>query len=222
VKPVPEGFNWDMWLGPAPWTDYVTERTHGTFRHWLEYSGGMMTDWGAHHNDIAQWGLGMDASGPVTIEGHGVPAQPSGKDCYNAFPQFRVVYTYANGVPLHCGSEGENGVLFEGERGWIFVNRGRIGASDEKLLSEPLPASATRLYVSNDHMGNFVDCVRSRKDTICTAEIGHRSVSVCHLGNISMRLSGRKLYWDPQKERFANDREANEMLKRPARNGWSV
>ena len=220
VKPVAEGFDWDMWQGPTPAVDYVPERTHGTFRHWLEYSGGMMTDWGAHHNDIAQWGLGTERSGPIAIEAIG--SRRVGPNCYNAFVDFDVTYTYPNDITLLCTNKGENGVDFIGEGGTIFVSRGTIRASEANLLSDPLPANAVRLYQSDDHMGNFLDCVRSRKQPICDAEIGYRSVSVCHLGNICMRLGGRKLAWDPQREQFVNDREANGMLRRPMRNHWRL
>ncbi len=216
VLPVPSDFDWDMWIGPAPQAEYVKERTHGTFRHWLDYSGGMMTDWGAHHNDIAQWGIGADGSGPIAIE----PVRgtrPVGHNCYNAFNEFEVNYYYPHDVALNTSSKGENGVLFEGESGWIFVSRGVIKASDDRLLSDPLPGSATKLYASNDHHGNFVDCIRSRKPTICPAEVGHRSVSVCHLGNLALRLADRRLEWDPKTETFKNDPEANAMLSRPAR-----
>jgi predicted dehydrogenase len=220
VQPVPEGFDWEMWLGPAPATDYVPQRTHGSFRYWYEYSGGMMTDWGAHHLDIAQWGLGMDGSGPIAVESTGeLPAAPRG---YNTALDFEVSYTYPGDITLVATHRGENGVRFEGESGWIFVSRGRIEASDAKLLEEPLPSEATRLYASDNHVGNFIDCVRSRKEPICTAEVGHRSVSVCHLGNISLRLGGRKLLWDPASERFKGDNEANLMLNRPMRAPWKL
>ncbi len=199
-----------------------TERTHGTFRWWLEYSGGMMTDWGAHHNDIAQWGLGTDRTGPVKIEATGVPPEKVGQNCYNTFPEFGVTYTYADGTPLIATNEGENGVHFEGEEGWIFVSRGALRASDQKLLDDPLPANAIKLYESNDHRKDFVDCIRSRKQPICDAEIGHRSVSICHLGNISLRLHGRRLNWDPEKELFINDDEANQFINRPMRKPWKI
>jgi predicted dehydrogenase len=222
VKPTPskDDFDWDMWQGQTPETDYIPERTHGTFRHWLEYSGGMMTDWGAHHNDIAQWGLGTDRSGPIGVEAVGT--RHFGHNCYNAFQEFQVTYTYPSDIQLVTSNTGENGVQFNGENGWIFVSRGDIRASDDRLLEDPLPANATRLYASDDHHGNFVDCVRSRKGTICDAEIGHRSVSVCHLGNICLRLGGRPLKWDPVREEFDGDREANGMVSRPMRNHWHV
>ncbi len=221
VKPVPQDLDWDMWLGPAFHTDYVWERTHGNFRWWLEYSGGMMTDWGAHHNDIAQWGMGTDRSGPLRIESTGKAPNP-GFNCYNTFPEFAIDYTYPGGVILHTTNQGENGVQFNGDEGWIFVSRGRIGASDQKLLDEPLPKDAIKLYESNNHAQNFVDCIRTRKQPICDAEIGHRSVSVCHLGNTSLRLGGRRLDWDPVKEEFINDAEANGYINRGQRGPWQI
>jgi predicted dehydrogenase len=220
VQPVPEGFDWEMWLGPAPMTDYIRQRTHGSFRHWYEYSGGMMTDWGAHHLDIIQWGLGMDGSGPIAVESVGeLPAMARG---FNCAVSFEVTYTYPQDITVVATHRGENGVRFEGEGGWIFVSRGRIEASDPRLLEEPLPSSATRLYVSENHARNFIECVRSRQDPICTAEVGHRSVSVCHLGNISLRLGGRRLEWDPAAEKFRGDAEAQAMVNRPMRAPWKL
>jgi predicted dehydrogenase len=229
TQPVPEGLNWDFWLGQTPRVDYVPQRCHYEFRWWYEYSGGKMTDWGAHHNDIAQWALGMDDSGPVTIvEGTGTPPDTR-PNCYNCHYQFTVVYRYANGpngaegTELRCTSGGENGIHFEGENGqWIFVNRSRIAASEPRLLSEPLPASATRLYASNNHMGNFLECVRSRRPTICPASVGFRSVTVCHIGNIAIRTGLRPLRWDPERLQFVgpNSEEANRWLSRPMRAPW--
>lgn len=218
---VPEGLNWDMWLGPAPETEYIKQRCHGEFRWWLEYSGGMLTDWGAHHNDIAQWGLGTDRSGPISVEAFG-RGPKIGPNCYNIFPEFDVTYTYKNGVRLLATNKRENGVMFNGEEGWIFVSRGKIEASDQKLLDNPLPANAVKLYQSDDHMGNFLECMRTRQQPICDAEIGHRSVSVCHLANICLRLGGGKLQWDPELEEFRNSPAANAMLSRPQRKPWRV
>jgi hypothetical protein len=194
-----------------------------------------MTDWGAHHNDIALWGMGLDHSGPVKVEGRPlVQPVPGG---YTAASEYEVTYTYTNGVTHRCASttingpagqvqrqpmpgELPNGVKFEGTDGWIFVTRGKIEASRPEILSEPLTSKTVTLYVSDNHMGNFFDCVRSRKQPICPAEVGHRSVSVCHLGVIAMRL-GRKLQWDPEKEQFVNDTEANGHLAREQRKPYS-
>jgi predicted dehydrogenase len=228
----PQGFNWDMWKGQTPDVDYVKERTHVTFRYWWDYSGGTMTDWGAHHNDIALWGLGLERSGPVSIKGKPtVEMIPGG---YTAASEYDVEYVYENGVTHRCrsttannwfgGVEDKNGqqhgVKFTGDNGWIFVSRGVLEASDPELLVEPLPSGAERLYVSDNHMGNFFDCVKSRKPTICEPEIGHRSASVCHLGVIAIRL-GRELHWDPAAEQFVNDPEANGDVAREMRKPWS-
>lgn len=221
VQDVPSDFDWDMWLGPAPMVDYVRERTHGSFRWWLDYSGGMLTDWGAHHCDIAQWGLGTDRSGPISVQAYG-RGPKIGVNCYDTIPEFDVTLIYENGVHLRVTNEGPNGVHFYGEEGWIFVSRGEIKASDPKLIEEPLPSNAIRLYESNNHAANFVECIRSRQQPICDAEIGHRSVTICHLCNISLKLGGRKLRWDPVKEEFVGDSEANALLKRPARAPWVV
>ena len=231
-KIVPAGLDWDMWQGQTPAVDYVPERTHTTFRYWWEYSGGTMTDWGAHHLDIAQWGTGNDRSGPASIEAKPlVQMIPGG---FTAYSDYEVNYAYADGVKLICKSTTANnwsggvvdkngqqhGVKFEGTNGWIFVTRGRIEASDPELLTTPLPSDAKRLYFSENHMRNFFDCVRSREAPICDAEIGHRSVSVCHLGVIALRL-GRKLQWDPAKEQFVGDRDADRWLSREMRKPWT-
>ena len=228
VAAVPEGLNWDFWLGPTAKSEYrftkqgADEFTncHYEFRWFYQWSGGKTTDWGAHHNDIAQWALDMDESGPVAVEAEGA-APPALEGAYDTHPTFKIVYTYANGVKLICTSGGENGIRFEGDDGkWIFVSRSKIDASDKKLLEEPLPASATRLYVSDNHMGNFLDCIKTRKPTICTAEIGHRSVTVCHLGAIALR-TGKKFKWDPVAEK-SDVAEVNAHLSRDYRAPWKL
>ena len=225
---VPQGFNYDFWQGQTPAVPYVKERTHFSFRYWWEYSGGTMTDWGAHHNDIVLWALGHDGSGPVSIEGKQlVDMIPGG---FTAASEYDVTYTYADGVIHTCkstqGSEWwggvkdknlqQHGIKFIGSDGWIWVTRGTIQASDPDILNGELPASAARVYESRDHMGNFFDCVKSRQPTICPAEVGHRSASLCHLGVIAIRL-GRKLQWDPANEQFVNDAEANSYVARVMR-----
>ena len=219
---VPEGLDWDFWKGPTADIPYVKERCHYEFRWWYEYSGGKLTDWGAHHNDIAQWGLGKDGSGPVSVTASGV-APSKEPDSYNCHPHFAVTYTYSDGTHLITSSDGENGNRFIGDKGWIFVNRERIEASDPKLIEEPLPKDATRLYVSNDHMGNFIDGIRTRKRCICDVEIGYRSVTVCHLGAIALRL-GIPLNWDPEAEKFVGPRaeKGNAMISREMRSPWRL
>ncbi len=227
-KPTPAGLNWDFWLGQAPKVDYVPERCHGAFRYWYDYSGGTMTDWGAHHNDIALWALGLP--GPVTIEG--APSTQPIPGGFTAFSDYEVTLIYSNGVRQTVkttrddalsgavvNKDGQrNGIKFQGTRGWIWVNRDEIKASDEALLSTPLPAGATRLYASDDHMGNFFDCVRSRKQPIADVETGHRAVSVCHLGVMALRL-GRKLEWNPAREKFTGEgaKDADKWLAREMR-----
>jgi predicted dehydrogenase len=215
-EPVPEGFDYDMWLGPALWAPYHTQRCHYQFRFILEYSGGQMTNWGAHHLDIAQWGNQSDDTGPVEIRGKGeFPKTGLFTTALNA----EVEYTYANGVKMFLKRGG--GTRFEGTEGWIYVNRGKLEAEPESLLTSVIGPDEIHLYQSNDHKQNFLDCIKSRKDPICNAETGHRSSTVCHLGNISMLLD-RPLKWDPEKEQFIGDDEANRMLWRPRRAPWRL
>jgi predicted dehydrogenase len=244
VEPVPEGLNWDFWQGPTPAVPFIKRRCHYEFRWWYEYSGGKMTDWGAHHNDTAQWALGMDNSGPIAITGAGI-APASGTQSYNCYPKFVVTYIYGNGpgggegTKLVCRASPPatgwnhpgNGILFEGENGkWIWVDRGRINASDgtaqtSRILNEPLGQDATRLERANSQMGNFIDCCRSGRLPICNATVGHRSASVCHLGNIATRFfPGLQLHWDPQQEHFVGEyaEAANRHLSRPYRAPWSL
>jgi myo-inositol 2-dehydrogenase / D-chiro-inositol 1-dehydrogenase len=229
VEP-PKELNWDFWLGATPRVPYrylkqggrVFTNCHYEFRWWYQWSGGKMTDWGAHHNDIAQWALAADNTGPVAVEAVERTPPSSEAGHYTCHPNFKVVFTYANGVKVICTSGGENGVKLNGEDGkWIFVSRGKLTASDDKLIKEPLPKDAQRLYPSNDHMGNFLDCVRSRKPTICPARVGHRSATVCHLGNIGVRL-GKRLQWDPAREMFVDNAAANKMLSREMRAPWKL
>jgi predicted dehydrogenase len=215
-EPVPEGFDYDLWLGPAPWEPYHTQRCHYQFRFMLDYSGGQMTNWGAHHLDIAQWGNQSDDTGPVEIRGKGeFPKTGLFTTALNA----EVEYTYANGVKIFLSKGG--GTRFEGTEGWVYVNRGKLETEPKSLLTSVIGPDEIHLYQSNDHKQNFLDCIKSRKDPICNAEIGHRSSTVCHLGNIAMLLD-RPLKWDPQAERFIGDDEANRMTWRPRRAPWSL
>ncbi len=255
VQPVPEGLNWNFWLGRTSEVPYTTNRCHYEFRWWYEYSGGKMTDWGAHHNDIAQWALGMDESGPAAIRATGQAASADLMS-YNTHPEFEITYTYNNGrngrqgTRLVCRSSPpadflardamnrpiDNGVLFEGEDGdWIFVSRSLIKASDgdhmtSRLITEALPDSAVRLprppqVMGAKHMANFLDCMRSRQQPICNVNVGHRSVSVCHLGTIALRyFPGQTLTWNPQEQQFTgtNAQVANGYLDRPYRSPWRL
>lgn len=171
-----------------------------------------MTNWGAHYLDIAQWGNDADDTGPIEIEGKG-EFPKSG--LFTTATKVDIEYTYANGVKLLLKTGGGN-TRFEGSEGWINVTRGKIDAEPKSLLEEKIGPDEERLYNSRDHKQNFLDCIKSRKDPIASAEIGHRSSTVCHLGNIAMLL-GRKLKWDPEKERFTNDSAANRMIARGMR-----
>jgi predicted dehydrogenase len=228
AQPVPEGMDWDFYVGQAPFFEFNGRNHHWNFRWWWRFSGGQMTDWGAHHNDIAQWGNGTERSGPVEVDGKSlIDMIPGG---YDAAAKYRVDFKYANGVTLTIVDDSTgtdrnvvgdkkrtpNGIQFLGTAGWIFVTRGRIQASVPELLEDPLAPMGDRLYRSDNHMGNFFESVKSRKPPICDAEIGHRSITVAHLGVISVRL-GRPLKWNPDREEFVDDKEANQWLAREMR-----
>ncbi len=209
------GLDWDMWLGPAPKRAYNSvlspRGVHKHFPNWRnyrEYSGGGMTDWGAHHFDIAQWGLGMDESGPVEIIPPKDPKSNSG-----------VKFIYANGVEMTHGGPG--GVTFKGEKGEVFVTRGKWTITPESLGEEPIPDNGIHLYKSDNHLKDFISCVRSRKRPICDVEVGARSVTVCHLGNLAYWYR-RPMKWDPAKEQFIGDSEANTWLNPAKRAPWKA
>lgn len=215
----PPHLDWDRWLGPAPWVPYTPKRCHYQFRWILAYSGGKLTDWGAHHLDIAQWGIGTDQdSGPISVSGTAV--FPT-KGLFDSALTFDVTFEYADGVTLLCRSDGENGVTFEGSEGSIFVSRDRIGADPPEILETEVGTMPVRLYESRSHRGNWVECMRSRRRPVSDVEIGHRSATVCHMANIALRL-GRKLNWDPKTERFVGDDDANRMIARPMRAPYTL
>jgi predicted dehydrogenase len=235
AKAPPAHFNWDLWQGQTPETPYIEERTHYTFRWWYEYSGGQMTDWGAHHVDIAQWGAGRQDTGPVEFDG--TADFPDVADSYNVALSYRARMRYADGLELEILDRGRNGVMFEGQGGRIFTNRENVaGVAVDRLKDEPLVREDFELYDFDNlarpprsgkldsivnHMGNFFDCVRSRKTPISDVASQHRSISVCHLANISMFLR-RKLRWDPDAEQFVGDDQANARLSRPQRKGFEI
>lgn len=232
ARPAPANLDWNLWQGQTPDVPYTPERAHYTFRWWQAYSGGQLTDWGAHHIDIARWAIDAD---PVEIEGTAkYPTTPGG---YDVPIDYSVRYRFANGVELTVSDTGRNGVLFTGTQGRLFVNRENLsGKPVEDLKDHPLPRESFTLYDFDNrsrpersgkidaiinHMGNFFDCVAARRQPIADVEVGHRSVSVCHLGNISCKL-GRKLTWDPAAEKFSDDAEADSLLARPQRPGFEV
>ncbi|NOG55828.1 MAG: Gfo/Idh/MocA family oxidoreductase [Planctomycetes bacterium] len=216
--PVPDGFDYDLWLGPAPWAPYCENRCHYNFRHILDYSGGKLCDWGAHHVDVAHWGLDRLASGPVTVEGVG--EYPS-DGLWDAVVNFHVTATYEDGVQIIVDNTFTQGVRFEGEDGWVFVSRSAIDASPKMLLRDTIGANEIHLHPSGDHRRNFLDCVKSRKQPAAPVEHAHRTITVAHLANMAMQL-GRPIHWDPSTETIANDDTASRMRSRATRSPWTM
>jgi len=219
---VPDGLDYDMWLGPAPWAPFHRQRTHYQFRYNMDYAGGQTTNWGAHYLDIAQWALGMDESGPVEVEGFGEFPQSG---LFTAPTRVDFTVKYADGTPMHVRTRTDGvydgNIIFHGENGWLDVSRSKLRASDPDLLKTKFGDGDTRLYVSQNHMGNFLDGIRTRKRTVSDLAIGHRTTTVANIGNIAMQLK-RKIVWDPKTETFKNDIQANRMLQRPMRAPWSL
>lgn len=244
-QPVPPGLNWDLWQGQAPERAFCPERLHFKFRWWKDYAGGKITDWGQHHMDIAYWGMGMENSGPLEVEGQAFFPNRGQPDCYDNADRFVVRMKFPGeidllylvvrdekylktltdgdmteaedaqlfaGVPEEWKHEQRDGIMFIGDRGRLFVNRGgAYGKAVEELAENPLPASALRLYESSDHMANFFECVKSRKPPISTVDVAHRVISSCHLANVAMQLK-RKIRWDPQQEQIIGDQEASQSI----------
>lgn len=219
-EPVPAGFNYDLWLGPAPNAPYAPARCHVNFRWNLDYSGGQLTDWGGHHPDIAQWGMDTERTGPVEIRSARGVFPPRG-ELWNTATEYSFECIYKSGVKLMVSDKFEGGVTFEGSEGKVYVSRGRFRTEPESLWTSEIPANGVKLYQSKDHFRNFIDCVISRKETIAPCEVAHRSITIAHLGNIAMQL-GRDLRWDPERERFMSDSEADRMLSRPYRGAWTL
>jgi predicted dehydrogenase len=245
---VPEGLDWDLWLGPAPKVPYralpelregygggvpLYSNCHYSFRNWHEYSGGKLTDWGAHHVDIACWALGASDTGPskITPVEYTLPVEyskgyPVVDDQYNAATQFTIRVDMPNNVEMIITSEGDNGILFEGTKGRFFVNRGKIaGKPVEDLKDDPLPEGAIEaIYggkVSENHTANFIEGMKSRKQPISDVWSHNRMLEICHLSNIAMRL-GRELKWDPVKREIIGDAQANSFLAREGRKGFEI
>lgn len=212
TMPVPAGFDYPMWLGDAPQKPYTEKRVITPWWWYIsDYTLGFISGWGVHHVDIAQWGVDADSSGPVEIEGTGEFPQSGLCDTATGW---EIHMKYANGVPMLYTDDKRNphGVLFEGTEGWVLVNREKIEAEPKSLLTHQFGANDIHLYKAPNLQQNLLDCIKSRKETICPAETAHRSTSVCHLGDIAIRLK-RKLTWDPVKEQFKDDPEANALLK---------
>jgi predicted dehydrogenase len=225
VMPVPNGFDYQMWLGPAPWAAYTEKRCHWNFRWILDYSGGQVTDWGCHHIDIAQWGMNCDDTGPLEVNGRGVFPEDG---LWNTAVDFDFECTYGNGLMMRVASNNHipQGVRFIGEAGWVHITRAELRTEPAELrktiigpneIHLPRPAGDHR----QGHRRDFLDCVKTRKATIAPAEVGHRTATVAHLGNIAI-LRGREIQWDPKSERIIGDPSANRMLSRAMRSPWHL
>ena len=269
AEEIPKEIDWDLYQGQAPLAPFSSHRINGVWRWWYDYAGGIVTDWGNHHVDIAQWGINKEKTGPVSVEARALFPNEGEADCYNTPDRFFSRMVYADGLEvLYSAALGEkavygavdghvetsqeqmdwmfgkdcpdevrtcnrNGIMFVGERGKIFVNRGGVyGKPVDELKDNPLPPNAWRaphrapLDSTNDatafHVENFFDCVRSRNEPIASAAIEHRSITLCHLTNISIRLGGRKLQWDPVKEEIVGDPEAKAMQSRIQRAPYTI
>jgi len=240
--PVPKNLNYDMWLGTTPEVYYTEKRVHPQQGYdrpgWLrceQFGAGMITGWGSHHIDCAHWAMNTEHTGPVEIWGH---ADFPKAGLWDVHGIFKTEARYANGVHMMVSNEIPNGIRFEGTEGWVFVSRGdasvtssdpvakqqaakKLDASDPRLLESVIGPNETHLTVSKEHHGNWLESIVSRKEPIAPAETGHRSCSACLLHHAAMKLN-RRLYWDPQQERFKNDPEANALLSRPQRKAYAI
>jgi predicted dehydrogenase len=207
-EPIPAGVDWDRWLGPSPWHPYNSERISGDYgggwRQIKDTSGGMTTDWGAHHYDIAQWGMGMDGFGKGPVEIH----PPDGKDFQH------ITFKYPNGVIME--KDNANGILFQGTEGKVEVNRGYLKTWPDSLMKVQLKPGDVHLYESPGHKEDWYRCIRSRQRPICDVEVGASTITTCHLSNIAVWLN-RPIRWDPVKRQIVGDEEASRWLDRPKR-----
>ncbi len=218
--PIPDGFDYDMWLGPAPWAAHTEMRWNPRPSFLLDYGNGMITDLGTHFNDIAQWGHGTDRTGPISVDGRGEFPRTG---LYDTMLHCHIEYEFADGIPMTCVDKHPKpkiSVKFIGTEGWIDVGYNETTAEPQSIMTKLSPGKV-RLYRSNDHYKNFLDCVKSREETAAPPEVGHRSFSLCCLGNISMRV-GRKIRWNPDTEEIIGDPEASRMLFRSMRAPWRI
>jgi predicted dehydrogenase len=237
VMPVPKNLQYDVWLGSTPIVPYTEKRVHPQKGYgrpgWLrceQFGAGMITGWGAHHIDSAHWAMDTEYTGPVEVWGS---AEFPTKGLWDVHGPFRTEALYANGVRMIVSGDFPNGIKFHGTEGWVFVSRGNetvtasdpvarlkdsqaLAASDPKIITSVIGPNEIHLYESTDHHGNWLECVRSRRQPIAPVEVGHRACTACLIHHMAMK-SNRKLYWDPTRERFKNDDDANAMLARPQR-----
>jgi predicted dehydrogenase len=222
VMDVPAELNWEMWLGPALKVPYRGV-SHWDWRWILDYSGGQLTDWAGHHIDIANWGAGLEHTGPAEITGTGIyPAE----GIFNAPVEYDFLCKYENGIEMRVANASRlplgMGTTWHGDLGWVHVDRGnRISASDPKILEEVIGENEIHLYKSDNHYQNFVDCLRSGKETIAPIEVAYRAISVALLGEIAM-TTGQTIKWDPVKEEIIGNARASRMLSRPYRQPWTL
>lgn len=216
-QPVPPGFDWNMWLGPAPWAPYSPARAHKSWRWNLDYGSGMLLDWVGHHLDIAHWGLDLDHTGPVEIEG----SMDFPEGLWNAPTTFGFKTRYANGIEMTIRSYGRGGTTWYGDKGSVFVTREALEATPDKILKEVIEPGEIHLTKSNDHYENFIHGIRTRQPTITPIETAHRSASVGHLCLVAGKL-GRRVRWNPATEQFVNDAEADRLLGRAMRAPWHL
>lgn len=225
-KPVPDsdppaGLDFDRWIGPAPLVKYNANKVHYLFRFFWDYSGGQQTNFGAHHLDITQWALGMDESGPQTVEGK-AKYHPEG--WYETPDWTDITYTYAGGIVVKCGQDYKDACTFEGEKGTIYVKRGAIEIILNGEKQDPAKVGSggnVKLKESKNHHQNWLECIKTRELPVADVEIGHRSATVCHLGNIAVR-SGKKITWDAVKEQIAGDADAAKWLSKEYRKPWKL
>ena len=240
--PIPKNLNYEMWLGSTPDVHYTEKRVHPQNSYdrpgWLrceQFGAGMITGWGSHHIDSAHWAMDTEYTGPIEVSGW---AEFPRKGLWDVHGKFQTEALYANGVKMVVSTELPNGIKFEGTKGWIFVSRGNesvtasdpvaklkdpqaLAASDPKIITSVIASQEIHLYESKEHHGNWLECIKTRKPPIAPIEVAHRSCSACLIHHIAMKLK-RKVYWDPQKERFKNDDEANNMLSRPQRRPYVI
>jgi predicted dehydrogenase len=236
----PAELDWEMWLGQTPKVDYIPERAHYNFRWWYEYSGGIVTDWGAHHVDVAQWAIAPDLPGPTTVEPMTteMPVRyekgwPTVNNAFNTAARFNIKCTFANGVEMFIrdkveGFPSDNGILIEGDGGWLFVNRDKLtGTAVDRMKTEPLREGAVRAVPKTPeiphekHLVNFLECVRTRAVPTSDVWTHHRHLTTCHLANIAMRL-GRKIQWDASAQKIVGDGEADAFQSRAQRKGYEI
>jgi predicted dehydrogenase len=240
VAPVPADFDYEMWLGPAEQIDYRPALLPLNWRHNFAFSGGMITDFGAHHIDIAQWGMGTENTGPVEMKN--ISGTLDKNALYNTATAFNFECLYENGVLMHVASPDHKlmpeveaavqasnakkpfdhvGILFEGDAGkWIYVNRGKIMASDPAILREKVGPNELHLYESKDHTDNFLGCIYDGRATATPIEVSHRSISIAHLANIALRTDSSSLKWSPQTETIEGNEAASKLLSKEWRKPW--